>query len=366
MKNLKWQPQNPRNIVRRLIGTSLIVLLPITGVVIWGTNGYSSTPVTGIVDDFSGSVRKQSQSGGQPSLIRQGDSLRSYADLILVPATRRGGAEHWIHLRLSGRTLLQAGTDAADTEYYFPCHYSRGGGVIGLRQVDNNGCERITVGSAGWRSSLGESHVAQKANDPNNSDTTLMAQANSEQLTITPANRFTLLYVQQDISGTVVNVLTGSATIRSATHTTRVRAGIRYIDRGDGRRGQTIPIPKEVYAARPVQIFLDPNNWSETALPDIQNYQAAVDRQLATPITPTPDPQPTLIPAPSPSPNPRDPDSSSPGSSQPSSPGTSRPQPPRPLQTPTPSPTPSPTPLPIQTIVPSPTPTPDSTNVPVP
>lgn len=133
-----------------------------------------------------------------------------------------------------------------------------------------------------------------------------MAQADSEQFTVEPKGNSTLIYIHQDAGNTVVDVLTGSVRIG----TTTVREGIRYVDAGSSRRGDTISIPKEVYDSRPVQIFLDSNNWSENVRFDIQGFQEAVELQKSRPPEPTPQPsiepttQPTIEPTIEPTPQP--------------------------------------------------------------
>jgi hypothetical protein len=271
----------------------------------------ATRPTSALVEALNGSVRMRSREDGQSTAVRTSDEL-PINTILQVPGTRRGSTEHWIHLRFrSGSrslTLVQAGTDSADTEYRFPCQYQQGTGLWGLRQVGSNACERITVNGRGWRSQHDSPAVAQnpisqiwrylKTGTP-----TSIAQQTPDQLTVTPANTLTLIYIYQTAEGVVINVLTGSATIRSAAGSTIVRDGIQYIDSGNGRRGRTDPIPQEVYSARAVEIFLDPNNWATDTGREIVEFQDAVARQRNESSPQPNDPSPIFIP-PSPTPNP--------------------------------------------------------------
>jgi hypothetical protein len=269
----------------------------------------ATRPTSAIVEALNGLVRMRSRDDGQSSAVQP------YAELpintiLQVPGTRRGGMEHWAHLRFkngSSRslTLVQAGTDPTDTEYRFPCEYQQGTGLWGLRQVGSNACERITVNVGGWRSQGQSAVLAQTPTDQllrylKTIIPTSIAQQISGQLSITPANTLSLIYIYQTADGVVVNVLTGSATIRSTAGATIVRGGVQYIDSGDGRRGKTAPIPQEVYNARAVAIFLDPNNWANGTQRQIVEFQDAVSRQRAVSVPqPGNDPGPVWLPPPS-------------------------------------------------------------------
>jgi hypothetical protein len=265
---------------------------------------------------------------------------RENEHVLLVPQSSSGD-EHWVHFSFKGKTaapLVQAGTDSRDSEYLFPCRYAQGTLVIGwgTRRVGSN-CKQLTVASRGWRQKhLQLSKTAKPA---------LMAQSNADDLTLEASNRLNLIYINQAGGNTVVNVLVGSVKVRSTTQTTVIGAGIQYIDTGDGSRGATKPIPKEVYDSRPVQIFLDPNSWSEEVRGQITDFQQAIDQQKSRPVGS--DPSVPWIPEPT---NPSDP------------PFDPRPRP-APVETPKPSPsvTPSPyrpRPAPVETPKPSPSVTP--------
>lgn len=287
------------------LGLALVALSPLP----LAESARATRPTSAIVEALNGLVRMRSRDDGQSSAVQP------YAELpintiLQVPGTRRGGREHWAHLRFkngSSRslTLVQAGTDPTDTEYRFPCEYQQGTGLWGLRQVGSNACERITVNVWGWRSQRPPAVLAQTPADQIlNYLKTLarspIAQQIPGQLSITPANTLSLIYIYQTAEGVVINVLTGAATIRSTAGTTIVRGGVRYTDSGDGRRGKTEPIPSEAYNARAVAIFLDPNNWADDTQGQIVEFQDAVSRQRAVSVPqPANDPGPVWLPSPS-------------------------------------------------------------------
>lgn len=283
---------------------SLATLAPTTKV-------SATRPTSAIVEALSGAVRMRSRDNAQSSAIQPFVEL-PISTILDVPGTRRGSMEHWIHLRFkngSSRslTLVQAGTDPVDSQYRFPCEYQQGTGLWGLRQVGGNACDRIMVNVSGWRSQRQPSILAQTPESQilryfKIAVPTPIAQQVPGQLSITPANTLTLIYIYQTAEGVVVNVLTGAATIRSTAGSTIVRSGIQYIDSGDGRRGKTDPIPQEVYSARAVEIFLDPNTWANDTQRQIIEFQDAVTRQREGSI-PRLDPGTVFIP-PSPTPRP--------------------------------------------------------------
>lgn len=294
---------------RQLIAVALALVSLSTIVFIPQVN--ATRPTSAVVEALNGSVRRRSREDGQSTAVRTSDELPT-STILQVPGTQRGGTEHWIHLRFrSGSrnlTLVQAGTDPADSEYRFPCQYQQGTGLWGLRQVGSNACERITVNVSGWRSSqeipaVAQNPVSQMGRSLKTATPTSIAQQTPDQLTVAPANTLTLIYIYQTAEGVVINVLTGSATIRSAAGSTIVRSGVQYIDSGDGRRGRTDPIPQEVYSARAVEIFLDPGNWATDTGREVVAFQDAVARQRNESIPQPTDPDPIFIPPP-PTPNP--------------------------------------------------------------
>jgi hypothetical protein len=288
---------------------SSIALLTLTAlaVITFNFKGTATRPTSAVVDDLNGTIRTRSGSG-QPVLVRRYEELPASITL-LVPGTRRGSTEHWAHLRFrssSSRniTLVQAGTDSGDSEYRFPCEHRGGTGLWGVRQVGSNACERITVNGGGWRSQLNPSAVAQKSS--RSAEHEPITQVTASEFTVIPDNRLTLLYVYQTPDSTILNVLTGSVRVRGTSRSYVLRAGTRYIDYGDG--ADTGPIPENVYTARAVQIFLDPNNWSDDLGVQIGEFQRAVDQTFATAPLGPPDPGPITVPNPSdqdtdPSPN---------------------------------------------------------------
>ncbi|MEH2358509.1 PT domain-containing protein [Nostoc sp.] len=253
-------------------------------------------PTSAIVDFIKGYISTRLSETGQSTKIDPKQELGTQS-IIEVPHSS-GNVENWVHLQfkkgsLRLNPLVQIGPDSDDSDYIFPCNYSHGGGLWGVSKLNNNACNRIVIKKKGHRVPQKKSKQAKGSNN------IFIAQADAEQFTVVPKGSSTLIYIHQDAGNTVVDVLTGSVTIDRIT----VRAGIRYIDAGNGSRRNTTPIPKEVYDLRPVQIFLDSNNWSENIRFDIQDFQIAVESQKSRPLDPVPDipdipplPQPTIEP----------------------------------------------------------------------
>lgn len=292
MNNLKSQQQNPMKAAYRFLGTLVVILASLSALTIGIKSNVSSATVTAFVDSVSGFVTAKPE-GGQSTRILRHTNVQSN-NIIHVPATKPGTDEHWVHLLMAGKKpLVQAGTDSSGTEYRFPCGYVRGSMVVGFKRGGSNGCVQITASSPQWKSSINKTSIAQKSMPHKGSKDSFIAQSALSQLTVTPSNGLNLIYIHQVSGGTVVDVLVGSVTIKSPAGSTIVNGGIRYTDAADGRRGRTSPIPKEVYSSRPVQIFLDPNHWSEDIRFQIREFQAAVALQESRPIE-FPDPTVTI------------------------------------------------------------------------
>lgn len=284
--------------------TISVLIISLQGNVVHPYTVPDSKTVVASVVDWHGSIRLR-RGNEQAIPISSGELLHRNVDVLEVPPSS-GGSEHWAHLKFKGsRYLFQAGTDSSPTKYRVPCGYSGGTMVLGLRQNGRNGvCDKITIGVKGWQSSNSILNLAQKSKQRSSAKGKLTAQQDPTELNIIPSNRLTLVYVQDFNGSTAVNVLTGSVTIKSAAGRTIVNSGIRYVDNGDGRRGDLVPVPKELYSARPIEIFLTPDTWSEDIRADIQTFQEAVKRQQAAPPETTNNdpryiPEPTKSPAPS-------------------------------------------------------------------
>ncbi|EGJ35138.1 MULTISPECIES: hypothetical protein [Moorena] len=323
--------------------TLVFLLIPIFTLVISiksSANNLGTQPTIAAFNKWNGYVRMR-RGKGQATRINANSLLRSNTDVLEVPGSNAGN-EHWAHLqfRLGLSTvfpLVQAGTDSSSTKYRFPCYYQEGVVVIGwgLGNSRDNACERITIDSTEWRSSVSDNNVAQKSRLHKGSKDTFIAQVDAGQLTIDHIGGSTLIYIHQNFGRRVVDVLVGSVRVRSATGSPIiVREGIRYTDASDGRRGSTNTVPEEVYNSRPIQIFLDPNNWSQDIRPQIEDFQQVLDstqnkprddgnriRSIpdrnppndpdpdpTTPINPTPTPETTTPPRnPTPTPEPNTP-----------------------------------------------------------
>ncbi|NJR51846.1 MAG: hypothetical protein HC780_21985, partial [Leptolyngbyaceae cyanobacterium CSU_1_3] len=272
----------------RALKTLFLMLVPLSILCVKSVADSATRPRTAVVAALQGvvSMRPAATSETTPSTrVHRGQAIpirRENEHLLLVPESY-GRTEHWVHFSFQGGTpptpIVQAGTDSTDSEYLFPCQYRRGTVVIGwgTRRVGNH-CKQITIASSRGRSKqLPGKWLAQSGTQGD-------AQNDSEALTLEASNRLNVVYINQSAGRPVINVLTGGVRVKSATQTTIVGAGVQYIDSGDGRRGATRPIPPEVYAARPVQIFLDPNNWTEEVRPQIKDFQAAIDLQKNRPV----------------------------------------------------------------------------------
>jgi hypothetical protein len=328
MSWLKFWLRNTAKATHQGSWTVAFILIPISvlGIYIKSSAGNPVTPpAIATFDEWKGYITTR-RGDGQAKPVKSDSLLEKDVDVLEVPGSTRG-VEHWAHLRFKGgkpsNYLVQAGTDSSPTKYRFPCYYGGGSMVWGLRQQGQNKvCERIIVGSAGWRSSISGTSVAHKSKLREGKDS-FIAQRDPGQVTVAPSNGLTLVYIHEEFGNTVVDVLAGAVTVRAATGSTIVRGGVRYTDAGDGRRGSTSPLPEEVYRSRPVQIFLDPNNWSEDMRSQINDFQEAVAVQN-TRLT-EPDPLPTSIPTPT---QPQDPpprrDRDTPDQTQPSAPPPTR------------------------------------------
>ncbi len=279
----------------------LIPIAVLTSSIKSNANNLGTPPTMATFDGWKGYIKMRS-GGGQATTITSQSIMRRDVDVLEVPPSING-TEHWAHLlfrRGANKSplypLVQAGTDSEFTEYRFPCQAQGTGGVVigwGLQQNRNRACERIIAGSSGWRGNRRNAQVAQKLRVRADSKETYISQTDSSAIAVSPSNGLNLIYIHQDLGGTVVDVLVGSVTIKSPAGSTIVNGGIRYTDAADGRRGRTSSIPKEVYSSRPVQIFLDPNHWSEDIRFQIREFQAAVALQESRPIE-FPDPTVTI------------------------------------------------------------------------
>ncbi|NET39457.1 MAG: hypothetical protein F6K19_47085 [Cyanothece sp. SIO1E1] len=274
-------------------------------------NNPSSAPTTAIVQAWNGYISMR-RGQGQASRVDHKVTLAANVDVLEVPGSR-GGTEHWAHLqfRQAGKfmyPLVQAGTDAAFTQYRFPCAMT-GSGVIawGLRSRGRNACKQITTGSTAWQSALERSRVAQKSSvqQPQQSTGT---QSDASALTVSSTGGSSLIYIQDLSGGVAVNVLTGRVSIQAAASPRKyiVRAGVRYTDYGNSTGGNTTPVPDDVYTSRPVRIFLDPAHWPQDIHWQLQAFEDAIDQQIAPPppsSDPTrPIPEPTQPDPPTPPP----------------------------------------------------------------
>lgn len=236
----------------------------------------SVKPTSAVVDSIKGFISKRLSETGQSTKINPQEELKSH-NILEVPRSS-GNVQNWVHIQFKKGTsrlnpLVQIGPDSDDSDYIFPCNYSRGGGLWGVSKLNNNSCNRIVVKKNRQRVTQSKSKQTKGSNN------ILIAQADSDQFTIEPRGSSTLIYIHQNADNTVVDVLTGAVTISIIT----VRGGIRYTEGGNSSRRNTSPIPKEVYDSRPVQIFLDSNNWSENIRFDIQGFQQAVELQKSRP-----------------------------------------------------------------------------------
>ncbi len=269
----------PMKTRHRFLLSSIPILFSLFSIIFFMENSNSEKPgkpTIAIVDFIKGFISKRLSETGQSTKISQKEEL-VIQNIIEVPRSS-GTDENWVHLQFKkGRShlnpLVQIGPDSDDTDYIFPCNYSSGGGLWGVSKLSSNSCNRIVV------KKKGQLVTQKKSKQTKGSSNIFMAQADSEQFTVEPKGNSTLIYIHQDTGNTVVDVLTGSVRIGITT----VRGGIRYVDAGSSRRGDTIPIQKEVYDSRPVQIFLDSNNWSENVRFDIQGFQEAVELQKSRP-----------------------------------------------------------------------------------
>ncbi|MBW4695623.1 MAG: hypothetical protein KME27_28065 [Lyngbya sp. HA4199-MV5] len=312
-----------------------VILVAMSGWAIVQKSAVSSQtkgPSNAVVDALSGAVSKRSDETGQSIRLDRSDELLP-SNILEVPGSK-GGTEHWVHLRFRGvrkSALVQAGTDPNYTEYRFPCQYSKGTGLWGLRQTNNNGCEHIGVQSRGWRNK--HKNMAQKPAMAKNAHRILIAQEDASELTVRPVNALTLVYIHENGGNTVINVLTGAARVKSGNTITTVGAGIRYTDFGDGKRGERSDMPEETYNSRPLQIFLDPNTWSSDIRFQVQEFQKAVDEARERPI-PVPTTSPTSFP------DPNKPGTNNPPQKSPESPPARKPAPqtkPSPIINPSPN-----------------------------
>jgi hypothetical protein len=280
----------------RFLLTSLSILLSLFSLIFSiqsSKSEKSNKPTSARVDLLKGYISTRLSDTNQSTQIHPQQELATQ-NILEVPGSNHE-FENWVHLQFkvgSSRLnpLVQVGPAPDDSEYSFPCYHS-GSGLWGVSKITNNICDRIVINKSNQQ--------AKKSQQGKGSKDIFIAQANGDQFTIVPRANWTLIYVHQEAGKTLVDVLTGSVKIS----TTTVRAGIRYADAGDGRRGNTTVIPKEVYNSKPVQIFLDSNNWSEDIRFDIKKFQETVEQQLQKPVPIEPFPEPTNIPE-SPTPQP--------------------------------------------------------------
>ncbi|MDJ0706187.1 MAG: hypothetical protein QNJ46_23190 [Leptolyngbyaceae cyanobacterium MO_188.B28] len=247
-----------------------------------GSSNSPPSPTHAVVHSLEGWIERRSRKeGAQTHPIQQRDWLDE-THVLHVPMSTTGSNENWVHLEPSVGNdslgyLVQVGPDYdISNEYIFPCRTRTG--MIGwtVQSYLDNDCyisPRILQTSQG----VDETHIAQKLDSKIASEKTHISYQETSQLRITPEKPFTLVYFQDNYGSTVVNVLSGAAQMRSDGELWTVEEGLRFTS----NRGSGNPIdfvPDEVYTSRPVQIFINPDNWSQEVGPQIRNFQTAIER----------------------------------------------------------------------------------------
>jgi len=324
MNRLKFRSENVLKAIPGSLRAVAAILIPISILVIClksNANKIGSPPATATFDKWQGYVRMR-RGNGQAQGINQQLHMQSNTDVLEVNGSV-GGNEHWVHLLFRRGTnrnvqypMVQAGTDSAFTSYRFPCKVENGGVVIGwgLSQNRNRVCERITVGLPGWRSSMGDARIARKSKVRAGSKDTYIAQNTPSELTVEPSDGRNLVYIRNLNGSLVIDVLVGGVTIRSTASERPlmiVTEGMRYTNSGDGGEGNKAVIPKNEAYSLPVQIFLNPDNWSLDAQEDVQEFRKDLSRWVEPPSGPEFEPRPIpggqtppLTPTPTPTPSP--------------------------------------------------------------
>jgi hypothetical protein len=268
----KFKTQNLRRYSKWL--TPALATLVAFFCILVGTISYAETPEYAQIVQLNGD-RLQFQLGSQrPEPARAGQQLRNNSQALIIP----GNNSSWSTLAFitpqpkdSARMTVGAGPESRDTVFRFPCQSEGGLILVSWQQGSDRGCE-----VEGFRVGRRRNRNAQLPSSNNNitaqRNKNLLAQASdSDDVTVKPDANEEKFFEGID-TGNSINIIAirGSFTVISQQFpqgkTLQQSEQYTYLGNGQGR---IEPIDlRPVINSRPVQNFLNPNNWSSPDLPE--------------------------------------------------------------------------------------------------